>query len=95
MKPSSWQAWASRAALVGLGLAAMMVGLALGSSGCHRCECVTPEPTEPGLYEITRSPDRPELVGGMVDATDEGVEISFTDGDGNSWVIDYSITSKW
>lgn len=87
--------WFSRAALVGLGLAAMTVGLALGSSGCHRCECVEPEPFEPGVFEIVGSAARPELVGGMVDATDQGVEISFTDADGNPVVVEYSVASTW
>ena len=30
----------------------------------------------------------------MVSASDDGVEISFTDAEGNSWVVDYSITYK-
>jgi hypothetical protein len=97
MRPSKLQAWASRAGLLGLGLVAMTVGLALGlvvvPSGC--CGCGKVEPFEPGLFEITGMPYRPELVGGMVDASNAGVEISFTDADGNSWVIDYSITRKW
>jgi hypothetical protein len=95
MKTSKLQVWVSRVAFVGLGLAAMTVGLALGSSGCEQCHCGEPEPFQPGLFEIIGSPARPELVGGMVDATDQGVEISFTDADGNPVVVDYSIASMW
>lgn len=93
MIASRLRVWTSRAALVGLGLMAMTAGLALGSAGCGwRCRCPEIE-LEPGVFEIVESPDRPELVGGMVHAF-SSVEISFTDAEGDSWVIDYSIAFK-
>jgi hypothetical protein len=93
MKASTLGGWVSRAAVVGLGLVAMCAGLALGSVGCDRC-CPEIEPLQPGVFEIWSSPYRPELVGGLVDVSDEGVEISFTDAEGNAWVIDYAIISR-
>jgi hypothetical protein len=81
-------------ALVGLGLVAMSVGLVVGPSGCLLCDCPDLDPVEPGLFQIVGSPDRPELVGGLVEATDEGVEISFEDAQGTAWVITYSIEYK-
>jgi hypothetical protein len=82
-----------RAALVGLGLVAMLAGVALGSSGCCR-ECPELDPVEPGMFEIVGSPLRPELIGGVVDASDDAVVISFDDADGNAWVVEYSIAYK-
>jgi hypothetical protein len=80
-----------RAVTVLLGLAAMTAGLMLGSLGCGMwCRCPPPETVQSGEYEIVESSERPELVGAMVQVSDGGVEISFTDGQGKSWVIDYS-----
>ena len=96
MSASKLRAWMGRAALVGLGVLAMTAGLAVGSMGCGLCirDCPYLEPVQPGVSEIVASPERPELVGGVVDASEDGVEISFTDAEGNSWVIDYSILYK-
>jgi hypothetical protein len=81
----------NRAVTVSLGLVAMTAGLALGSLGCSMwCRCPPPETVQSGEYEIVDSPARPELVGAMVHVSDGGVEISFTDDEGNSWVVDYS-----
>jgi hypothetical protein len=96
MSVSKMRAWTSRAALVGLGLLAMTAGLAVGSMGCGvlLCDCPELEPVQPGVFEVVDSPERPELVGAVIDAADDGVQISFTDAEGNSWVIDYSILYK-
>lgn len=98
MNTSTLGGWVSRAALVGLGLVAMCAGLALGTVGCHRCVCPEVDPIEPGLFEIIESPDegpdRPELIGGVVDVSEESVEISFTDAEGNTWVIDYTVIGR-
>jgi hypothetical protein len=96
MRAARLREWTGRAALVGLGLVAMTAGLAVGSMGCGLCirDCPYVEPVQPGVFEIVESPERPELVGGVVDASDDGVEISFMDAEGNPWVISYSIEYK-
>jgi hypothetical protein len=94
MNTSTRGGWVSRAVLVGLGLVAMCAGLALGTVGCHRCVCLEVDPIEPGLFEIVESLERPELVGGVVDVSEESVEISFTDAEGNTWVIDYTVIAR-
>lgn len=94
MKASKLREGVSRAALVVLGLGAMSAGLAVGSSGCLGCECPELDPVEPGVFEIVGSPQRPELVGGVVDASGESVVITFVDADDNAWVIDYAIERK-
>ena len=42
----------------------------LGSAGCGAvlCRCGSLDPFAPGVFEIVDSPDRPELVGGVVAA---------------------------
>jgi hypothetical protein len=93
MIASKLREWMGRAALVSLGLVAMSAGLALGSTACF-CDCPDLDPVRPGVFEVVESPVRPELVGAIVDATGEIVTVSFTDAEGNSWVIDYSIAYK-
>lgn len=80
--------------LVGaLGVAALYAGMVVGASGCGLCirPCPSGPPLEPGMYEIVVSPDRPELVGSLVDIADDRLEIRFADAEGNEWVVDYAI----
>lgn len=75
-----------------LGLASALAGVVVSSSACgFMCRCPDIEPLEPGTFEITASPDRPELVGSLIEATDEGVEIQFEDEGGVSWTVRYGI----
>lgn len=80
----------ARAATVGAGVAALAAGLMVGTSACL-CDI---DPIEKGVYEIVESPDRVELVGAIVEIGEDTVEISFTDAEGNDWLIRYAITSR-
>lgn len=80
----------ARVALIGAGLAALVAGLFVGTTGC--CDV---EPIVDATYEIAVSPERPELVGATVEIYDDSVEISFPDADGNTWVVSYAVTSRY
>lgn len=81
-----------RVVLIGAGLAALVAGLLVGATACSNCELY---PVEGGVYEIAESPDRPELVGAIVDIGEETVEIDFTDAQGNDWSVTYAIKSRY
>ena len=83
----------ARVMVFALGVAALVAGMAVGTLGCGLCirPCPSPPPLEPGSFTILESPDRPELVGGLVEITDERIEISFADAEGHDWVVDYTI----
>jgi hypothetical protein len=88
------RAWSARLASVVLAAGGLCMGLAVGGvlSGCYRCECGEYPPVELGSFEILNAhPDRPELVGGTVEAGAEQVEISFTDDEGIDWLIVYRV----
>ena len=87
---------ARRTAAVGLGLAAAFAGMLIGGAGCGAllCRCPDITPLEPGTFEIADNDLRPELEGAIVEATDEGVEISYTLEDGSTWVVSYSISER-
>lgn len=80
-----------RVVLVGAGLASLVVGLLVGTTACF-CDL---EQVDGGVYEIVASPDRIELVGAIVEVGEDTVEISFTDAEGNDWVVRYAITSQY
>ena len=79
-----------RVVLVGAGLAALVAGLLVGTTACM-CDL---DPIENGVYEIVESPERPELVGAIVELGEHTVAISFTDADDNVWLVRYAITSR-
>lgn len=80
-----------RAASVGAGIVALAAGLLVGSSACS-LDCLRKvNAVDDGTYEIVESEDRPELLGAVVEIRDELVEISFTDVDGNDWVVSYTV----
>jgi hypothetical protein len=79
----------ARVALIGAGLAAVVAGLVVGTTGC--CDV---EPIADTTYEIVVSPKRPELIGATVEIHDDVVEIFFTDAETNMWVVRYTITSR-
>jgi hypothetical protein len=79
----------ARVAVVAAGLAALVAGLFVGATGC--CD---PEPIAGGTYEIVTSEYRPELVGAVVEVGEDVVAISYTDLDGNAWVVSYAITDR-
>jgi hypothetical protein len=81
-----------RATIVGAGLLALSAGLLLGTVACTHCYL---EPIEGGRYEIVASPERPELVGVIVEIGEDTVEIDFTDTQGNDWAVTYAITSRY
>jgi hypothetical protein len=83
-----------RAGLVLVGTLFVVLGALLGSSGCGAllCQCGSLDPFLPGTFVIVNSPDRAELIGGVVHADEQtGVEISFTRDDGSTWVITYDV----
>ncbi|MDC0674239.1 hypothetical protein [Nannocystis radixulma] len=82
----------ARALVFGLGVAALFAGMAVGASGCGICTrpCPGSMPLDRGMYSIIESPDRPELVGGQVEITDDAFVIAFADADGHEWVVDYT-----
>lgn len=80
-----------RAAIVGAGLLAVSAGLLVGTVACSNCYL---DPIEGGSYEIVESPERPELVGAIVEIGEDTVEISFTDAEGTDWITSYAITSR-
>lgn len=83
----------ARLTLVALGVAALLAGMAVGAPGCGPCirPCPEPPPREAGSYVIVESPDRPELVGGSVEITDDRIELRFADADEYDWVVEYAI----
>ncbi|MCA9718279.1 MAG: hypothetical protein H6713_26805 [Myxococcales bacterium] len=76
-----------------LGVLALVAGVLVGASGCgFWCGCPELTPLEPGTFQIVASERRPELVGGLLEASpEEGVEVSYTLEDGSSWVVQYAI----
>ncbi|MEZ4451969.1 MAG: hypothetical protein R3B09_21075 [Nannocystaceae bacterium] len=88
------RAWIERIVVVALGVVALGLGLVVGAPGCILCQCPDVDPFEPGTFEIVESPERPELVGGILAASDDGVEISYSLEDGSEWVVTYAIEAK-
>ena len=80
----------ARAATVGVGVAALAAGLMVGTTACF-CDV---DPIQNGIYEIVESADRPQLVGAIVEVGEDTVAISFTDTEGNDWLVRYAITSR-
>ncbi|MBZ5713835.1 hypothetical protein [Nannocystis pusilla] len=80
-----------------LGVAALLAGMAVGTSACGPCihPCPSALPLERGSFTIVESPSRPELVGSLVEITDEKVELRFTDAEGHDWVVDYTIEEEY
>jgi hypothetical protein len=75
-----------------LGVAALFTGMAVGTAGCGLCIPPCPSPPSPaGSFTIIDSFVRPELVGGLVEITDERIEIHFADAEGHDWVVEYTI----
>ncbi|PRQ08372.1 hypothetical protein [Enhygromyxa salina] len=79
----------ARVALVGAGLAAVVAGMFVGTTGC--CDV---EPIADASYEIVESPNRPELVGATVEIHDDVVEIFFADVDSDMWIVRYAVASR-
>ncbi len=81
-----------RILVAAMGALAVVAGMVVGATGCvGALRCPDVDPIEAGRFEIIESPQRPELVGGMVVADVEtGLEISYTLDDGTSWVVDYA-----
>lgn len=81
----------ARALVLTLGAAALVAGMAVGTLGCGPCirPCPKATPIELGAYEVLESPDRPELVGALVEFTAARIEISYADAEGHEWVVDY------
>lgn len=91
---NSWARMARLALAAGSLWAGILVGVTgvTGVTGC--CHCGDRTPIEPGTYEIVENLSRPELVGGLVEITTDRVEVSFTDADGQDWVVDYTVEDK-
>jgi hypothetical protein len=73
--------------LVGCVLA-LVAGVGAGACGSF-WGCPELEPFEPAVYEVDRSEERPELVGAIIDATQDDTTISYSLDDGSDWVVTY------
>jgi hypothetical protein len=75
--------------------AGVLVGAVGSATGCGMFRpCPDIEPLRPGSFEIIDGGERPELVGGLLVADDERVEISYSLPDGGEWVVRYAIESR-
>jgi hypothetical protein len=92
---SAWMRLRAVASGVVMISAGVLVGAAVSATGCGMFRpCPDVEPLRPGSFEIVDGRERPELVGGLLVADDEGVEISYSLAEGGDWVVRYAIESR-
>jgi len=83
----------ARLCLGAAGAVALLLGMAVGGTGCFQCPEV--DPLEPGTFEVIASDGRRELVGAMLVADRRaGIEISYSLRDGSDWVVEYRIAAR-
>jgi hypothetical protein len=81
----------SRSLAALLGVVALTAGMLVGNLACHRCECPPVFDPVPGTYQVVESPDRPELLGTFVEIDASTLAISYTDAEGDEWLVQYKL----